>query len=225
MNKGMKKKQLMKIAVDFLMTVALLLLMTYEFIGQATHEWIGCGMFLLFLLHHILNRRWLMSIAKGKYTSYRIIQTLISVLIFGSMLGSMLSGIFLSQTLFVSFRLYGEWANSIHMLSAYWGFVWMGLHLGLHWSIMIGMAKKLVPESGKAVRYILRAVTLCTLGYGIYAFIHRNFPMYMTLRYHFLLFDYDEPFLYVLLDHVAIMITFVCIGHYLGRILRYRKKR
>ena len=48
----------MKICVDIGMTIALLLLMTYELIGQAAHEWLGIGMLVLFLTHHILNRKW-----------------------------------------------------------------------------------------------------------------------------------------------------------------------
>ncbi len=54
----MKRKTILKIVVDIGMTVMLLLLMTYELIGEAAHEWIGIGMFCLFLIHHILNRKW-----------------------------------------------------------------------------------------------------------------------------------------------------------------------
>ena len=53
----MKAKQILKTAVDVAMTIALLLLMAYELIGQAAHEWLGIGMFVLFIIHHILNRK------------------------------------------------------------------------------------------------------------------------------------------------------------------------
>ena len=36
----MKAKQILKIAVDVVITIALLLLMAYELIGQAAHEWL-----------------------------------------------------------------------------------------------------------------------------------------------------------------------------------------
>lgn len=54
----MKRKQLVKIAADIAMTAVLLLLMTYELIGQVSHELLGIIMFVLFILHHILNSRW-----------------------------------------------------------------------------------------------------------------------------------------------------------------------
>ena len=42
--------------------------------------------------------------------------------------------------------------------------------------------------------------------------------MYMTLKYHFALFDYEEPLIYYLLDHATIMGLFVGLGHYLGTV-------
>lgn len=222
----MKKKQIIKTVVDLLMAALLLFLMTYEYIGQEFHEWIGCGMFLLFILHHVLNGRWLMAACKGKYTSYRIMQTMLVFLIFCSMLGSMFSGILLSQTVFASFKLYAEWVNAVHMLCAYWGFVWMSLHFGLHWGMLMGMMKRVVPlKSKKAFNIALRMMGFCIAGYGIYAFIRRNFPMYMTWKYHFALYNYDEPLIFYLFDHAAIMGLFVGIGHYLGKLLRYRRKQ
>jgi hypothetical protein len=44
-----------KIGIDILLTAALLLLMPYGMVGEAAHEWIGTAMFLLFVIHHILN--------------------------------------------------------------------------------------------------------------------------------------------------------------------------
>ena len=64
----MKQITILKIVVDIGMTVMLLLLMTYELIGEAAHEWLGIGMFVLFVIHHILNRKWSRSVFKGKYT-------------------------------------------------------------------------------------------------------------------------------------------------------------
>lgn len=93
----MNTKQRTKITADALMTVALLLLMPYGLVGEAAHEWIGAGMFLLFILHHILNRKWTGNIGKGKYTPYRILQTVLVVLVLICMLGSMISGIIHSE--------------------------------------------------------------------------------------------------------------------------------
>lgn len=127
------------------MTIALLLLMAYELIGQTAHEWLGIGTFTLFVLHHILNRHWHCGVFKGRYTAMRWMQTTLVILILLTMCGSMVSGILLSRYAlpFLPLNGGGAFARNIHMLSAYWGFVLMSLHLGFHWSIVVGMAKKL----------------------------------------------------------------------------------
>lgn len=50
----MKKK--VKMLVDLLMTVLLFFLMARQLTGDAVHERLGAGMFLLWILHHVLNR-------------------------------------------------------------------------------------------------------------------------------------------------------------------------
>ena len=127
----MKPKQILKIITDIAMTVILLLLMAYSLVVEALHEWLGIGMFLLFILHHALNSKWSSSLFKGKYTAYRIMQTLLVVLALVSMLGSMVSGIVLSRHALSFLQIRGgqSWARTLHMLSAYWGFVFISLHL------------------------------------------------------------------------------------------------
>lgn len=61
----MQAKTIVKVCVDVVMTVMLLFLMAYEMIGQAAHEWLGIGIVVLFVIHHILNRKWCGNILKG----------------------------------------------------------------------------------------------------------------------------------------------------------------
>ena len=96
----MSRKQIWRMAVDLAMTVILLLLMGYSRIGETAHEVLGVCMFTLFILHHILNRKWIAGIFKGKYSAYRIFQTVLVALLFVTMTGSAVSGIILSKHLF-----------------------------------------------------------------------------------------------------------------------------
>ena len=64
----MKPKTAVKIAVDGLMTVGMLFLIGHQFWDGAPHEWAGAGLFLLFILHHILNGNWYKALFKGRYT-------------------------------------------------------------------------------------------------------------------------------------------------------------
>lgn len=143
--------------------------MTYERIGQAAHEWIGIGMFVLFVLPHILNRKWCKALLKEKYTLLRALQTALVAAVLFCMLGSMVSGMMLSRYAFAFLQVNAghSFARMLHMLSAYWGFVFMGLHLGFHWGMMMGIAKKLFKKLSVIRKWILRAAAIVIAGYGI----------------------------------------------------------
>ena len=219
----MKWKTILKIVVDIGMTVMLLFLMTYERIGEATHEWLGIGMFVLFITHHILNRKWSWCVFKGKYTLFRIWQTVLVIGILLTMVGSMYSGVILSEHALSFLPIKGgrAFAREVHMISAYWGFVLMSLHLGLHWSMMMGMTKRFVKELPTAGKWLLRGIAALAAGYGVYAFIHREIRRYMLLINHFAFFDFEEPLIFFLADYVAVMALFVLVSHYFSKGLRY----
>lgn len=223
----MSRKIKIKIIIDVLMTAALLFLMPYELVGEVAHEWIGGGMFVLFVLHHIINRKWTGNFLKGKYTPLRMVQTALVLLVLVSILGSMISGIILSRHVFAFLNITGaaSFARNIHMICAYWGFVWMSLHLGLHWSMMIGMAGKMFEKPSAIRKWIARAAALTIVGYGIYGFVKRDIGSYMMMQVHFVFFDYEEPLIFFILDYMAAMGLFVFIGHYFCEGLKRLGKR
>ena len=213
-------RPVLKRAVDFLMTAALLLLMSYSLIGEAVHEWIGMGIFLLFIAHLVLNRKWIGSLGKGQWSAYRSVQTVLATLCFLAMAGLMVSGIILSNYIFAGLRIRG-WsapARQAHLLCSYWGFLLMSLHLGLHW----GMVLTTVRRFFKAKR--LRWLGWLTAAYGVYAFGKRELPEYLFLRTHFVFFDYEEPVLFFFADYLAIMGLFIFCGYYGCHLLTRRKK-
>lgn len=219
----MKRKTILKIVVDIGMTVMLLLLMTYELIGRAAHEWLGIGMFGLFIIHHVLNRKWSQCVFKGKYTLFRIWQTVLIIGILLTMAGSMYSGVVLSEYALSFLPIKGgrAFAREVHMIAAYWGFVLMSLHLGLHWSMMMGMAKRFVKELTTAGKWLLRGIASLIAGYGVYAFIRREIGRYMLLKNHFAFFDYEEPLIFFLADYVTVMVLLVWTNYYFSKWLRY----
>lgn len=217
----MKSKRIIKISIDILMTAVLLLLMAYSLVGEALHEWLGIGLFVLFILHHVLNSAWSRNLFKGKYTPFRILQTVLVVLALGSMLGSMVSGIVLSRHALAFLPITGgqSWARTLHMLSAYWGFTFISLHLGLHWSMMMGMAKRMWGKPSTVRSWIVRSIGFLIAGYGVYAFIRREIGSYMFLKNQFVFFDFNEPLILFLIDYIAVMGLFVFIGHYIAKVV------
>jgi hypothetical protein len=220
----MKPKTIWKIAIDFFLTVGLLLLMAYELIGEATHEWIAVGMFLLCIMHHILNWNWISYLPKGKYTAYRILQTIVAAFVFLSIVGLMISGIILSRHVFAFLPISDgqSFARTLHMLCAYWGFVLMSLHMGLHLNMLMGITRKVLHISKPSVprTILLRTTGLLIAAYGMYAFFQRQISSYLFLQNEFVFFDYNEPLIAFFADYLAIMGLFVCIGYYVSKLLR-----
>lgn len=222
----MKPKAIAKIVVDVLMTLALLLLMGYPFWGDIAHEWAGAVMFALFLVHHILNRNWYKTIGRGKYTAFRVLQLTVDGLVFLAMAGLMVSGIMLSNRVlaFLHLRLGISFARLLHMISAYWGFVLMALHLGLHWGMFLGIARKVLRLKKPAhLRKTLQPILGgCIAIYGVVSFVQRGLPDYMLVQTQFVCFDFDEPVLQFYLDYLAMMGTFIFLSYYFSLLVRKR---
>ncbi|SDF32215.1 DUF4405 domain-containing protein [Marvinbryantia formatexigens] len=216
----MKKKFIFQMVVDMIMTVLLLFLMARQLTGESAHEWLGAGMFLLWIAHHILNRNWYSHLFKGKYTPVRILQTVINFAVLLSMLGLMVSGILLSREVFAFLPVSGgiAMARQLHILSAFWGYVLMALHLGLHWNRILGMARKAAGSvTSGPLRILLRAAAVLVAGYGLYAFLKNQFLSYMFLTTHFVFFDFERPVLLFFTEYLAIMGLFVFLAHYASR--------
>lgn len=221
----MKPKAAVKIAVDILMTLALLFLMGYQFWEDEAHEWAGAGMLVLFILHHILNANGFRTICQGRYPPARVFQLAIDLLVLLAMLGSMASGIVLSNHVFGFLRIRGGMgiARLVHMASAYWGFVGMALHLGLHWGMFLGLGRKALKlRPSRTRRVLLPILGGCVAVYGLIAFLRRDFLTYMLVRTHFVFFDFSEPLPLFYLDYLAMMGTCIFLAYYAARFLRKR---
>lgn len=218
----MNPKQKLKIGVDILMTVALMLLMAYELVGQAAHEWIGMGMVLLLVFHHILNWRWILSLWKGRYTPYRVLQTVLVAMVLAAMLVQAVSGIVLSRHLFSFLPIHGgtRLARTLHMLGAYWGFVFMSLHLGIHWNMMLYAIRKMTGASTPKRTTLLRGLAGVIACYGLYAFFRRGIASYLLLKTQFAFFDFEEPIIFFFADYLAVMGVFAASGHFLATSLK-----
>lgn len=215
----MTGKRKIQTAVDMVMMALLFLLMPYSLIGEAFHEWCGIALFLFFILHHVLNRNWLKNIAKGKYTPFRIYNTVLDVLLFGVMFILPVSGILMAGYVF-SFSFHVVVSRQVHLSLSYWGFVLIGLHLGNHWQMAVGklfLGKRMAAWQ----EWVIHRIPAVLSVYGGYAFIARDFWEYMFLKTRFVFIDFNEPVYQFLADYMAVMVLFVFAGYYISKMLRH----
>ena len=186
------------------------MLMAYSLIGEMLHEIIGTAIFVLFIVHHILNRKWYGALFKGKYNARRIFQTALDMLLLAFMLLQPISGILMSKHLytFLPTLPISAQARSIHMLLAYWGYTLMCIHAETH---LAAPMKNLFMKSKKIFAAVC-VTAVCISVYGCAAFIKHGFPGYMSGKTIFAFFDYSEPRVFFFLDYLAIMVLFMMTG-------------
>lgn len=201
-----------------MMTAALYACMAYMLVGEEAHEWIGSGLALLFILHNALNRKWYAALLTGRYTPLRAFQAAVNLLCLASMAAAAVSGAAMSRYLYdIPFLSGGaSLARTVHMLAAYWGYCFVSLHLGLHWSMMLGMMKNAAAPQ-RAPRWItplLRTAGAAAALLGAHALMRHSLLDYMFLRNQFVFFDTERPLCLFFLDYAAIMALWAWLAHY-----------
>jgi len=225
-----------RIYLDITMTILSIILMggNYLFPADIVHEILGVGLFVLWAVHIILNRRWYASLAqasklitstnandrrsygaifKGKYNPYRVMQTIINCCILICTIFLMISGIILSSHIFTFLNIQGGlgFARIAHLLASHWYYLFMSLHIGLH------VGRLFQDITAKIIPCIILALACI---YGIYAFIARGVWKYLILRQQFFFFDLERGYILFALDYISIIILFATVSHLIATKLK-----
>ena len=217
----MKKK--IRIIVDCGMTLLLPLLMAYSLVGEAAHEYLGIGMFLLFVIHHILNIAWWKNLFRGKYAPIRIVGTVLNFVLVIIMLALPISGMILSRHVFRFLHFGGtSTARTVHLLASYWGLVLMSFHAGMHGNVMMGMFRKAanMQQPSKIRTWSLRVIALLLAACGVHAFVKNKISSYLFLQTQFVFIDFSQPVIQSLLEYCAITVLFIVAGYYAAKVLK-----
>ena len=216
----MKKTRML---IDISMTVLLPFLMAYSLIGEKAHEILGMCMFVLFIAHHVINRKWWTGVFKGKYNAARIMNTVVNLFLAAFMIAQPVSGILMSKYVLKRIAVSGAASElrTIHMTLAYWSFIMMSFHLGLHMKTVSAiMGRKMSRKTGRVSAACFHIIAV----YGIYAFIKRGIWDYLFMNTMFAFFDFSEPRALFLLDYAAIMVLMAVIAFWIQTALTQRNR-
>ena len=219
----MKSNTIIKRVIDIALTVTLLLLMAFQVTEQLAHEWLGITMFVLTIVHQLLNRKYYAAIFKGRYTPLRVFQLIVNTLLLLSFLCTALSGMMMSRyaTPFLDGILPSSVVRQGHLALSHWSFVLMGLHLGLHLGIIVSRLKN------KTVRIVLGIVMTGISVYGFSLFFSSDILKYMLFKNPFAFLDYTKAWWLVLLENLAMLLAWAFAAYLLSLGLKRlsRKKR
>ena len=145
--------------IDILMTVVSVILMggTMLFPDDRVHQICGMVLFGLWIVHTMLNRRWYMSIFRGRYMSFRIMLTVVNVGISVCAILLMISG--MSMAWFMPSSIGMSYARIVHLIGSHWYYLLMAAHIGMHISQIAARMSKNV--SGFSDRMAVKIVSYC----------------------------------------------------------------
>ncbi|WP_233426204.1 DUF4405 domain-containing protein [Paenibacillus massiliensis] len=219
---------LVRLSIDLVMTILMVVEMAYHFTGNMFHEIFGVSIFILFIIHNILNRKWYQSIFKGKMNIRRVLTITINLLLLVTMAVLIISAIPISRTVFAFIPIEnGIIVRQIHTLAAYWGLILIALHIGMHWIMIIGAARKLtgITDKNKIRTIALRVFAVLIVVYGVQASLDRNVGPKLILYYTFDNWEQNsnQSGMKVLLDHLMIMGIYIAGTHYALKLIPKKK--
>lgn len=220
----MNANALTRLAVDFAMTALMITLMAYQVVGDVAHEVLGTLTGVLFIVHAVLNRHWFARFFSGRYTPLRALQDFAILLVLLDAVVIMLTGVMISGTVFAFLDITRgvSVARSLHLAASYWGMVLMSVHIGLHWSMVMGMTRAVFGIRARrgAAAWLMRFGAAALAVCGARAFGRVDAWGFLTLRNQFAFFDETQSDFAVLFNYFSIMALFIFLSYYAGKGLR-----
>ena len=124
----------------------------------------------------------------------------------------------MSRHVFAGLSIHGPMATArtLHQAASYWGFVLMSIHLGFHWSMVLGLFRRLWSRKKTPATFVwlMRFIAIFIAGYGAYCFHKQNIVSYMFLKQEFVFFDFEQSAVFVFAEYTAMMGLWVFISFY-----------
>ena len=170
----------LKLVLDAIMLVLLVLMYKKQVVSMGFHEIGGLALIGLFVIHHLVNARWIGSATKrlfAKGTSGMVrARYLVDALLFLAFVTVGVTGILINKTLF-EIHIAGN-AKTLHYFASALAIILMGVHLGLHADYIFG---KLFRASANKLAKLTAAVALaCLVAFGGYSLFTTQFVRYLA---------------------------------------------
>jgi len=217
----------LRLVLDLLAAGLLVLGLAYYWLDNLSHELIGTAMFALVILHNVFNRRWYGTASRTQRSLQGGINILSIVMLVIATVALLVTSLMISQSLFRFLPLDGGYtARQIHSLAGYWAVIFVSVHVGLRWSMIMGVVRNLCGISSMSMA---RTIFLRLLAFGIAAYgVHSagviglgaKLTATVTMNY----WDFTVATLPFFIHLSAIMGLCVQVGHYLATAIRFLKR-
>ncbi|MGN0363193.1 MAG: FMN-binding protein [Bilifractor sp.] len=217
------KSTVRKRMIDIILSIFMVILMSFQVVGGFWHEWIGIAMTVLVVVHNILNRVWYKNLFKGKYNPNRILLLVINAGVFASFFLTAFSGMAISKYAvpFMQGILPNTVARTLHLAMSYWSMIFVGMHLGMHWGMVLGLFGV---RAEKWKRIVFEAVGVMLAALGLFLFIHNKIYAYIAFQSHFAMYyDPDKSAVMVFLENIFMFCPWIFVSYICGQLLRKKE--
>lgn len=166
-------KNYIKLTLDFILAVVFALLFNVRvFGGLSFHEIAGLGIGLGFLIHILLNSRWVKKVTLRLFDPKLPKRTrfgyLLNIILLITMTLSIVSGLMISKVLFPGLGT-GDirWFRPLHEIASYLSLVIVGIHVGLHGQWILNLLKKVFKvRSSRPISVLIKIVLAIVFLFG-----------------------------------------------------------
>ena len=173
-------KRALKLALDAVMLVLLVLMYRKQVISIAFHEIGGLALIGLFVIHHLINGRWIAATTRKLFskTTPAMVRAryIVDVLLLIVFLAVGVTGVLINKTLF-TVHTAGN-AKTLHYFSAALAVLLMGVHLGLHVDYIFG--KMFRRGTSKTAKIVVSVVLAVMVAFGGYSLVTTQFVSFLT---------------------------------------------
>ena len=162
-----------KIVLDIIMFISMILLMKTNITGLQLHEILGICLFIIFIIHKIINFKWVKSVGKNilnkNMKSKSKIMFSLDLILFVFIILNVITGILVSKFILVSITANNiETVTILHKFFAWWSLILISIHIGLHWENFVNYFerkfKSLKENKILHILFILLYITITIIG-------------------------------------------------------------
>lgn len=161
---------LTRLGIVLAAAVLMLLALPYYWKDNIFHEVAGTAMLVLLVAHNVFNRCWYAGLGRRPLDARSVINRAVVLCLATIMLTLLVTSVMVSNTLFSALALDSSFrAKQLHALAAYWGLIIVAVHVGMRWTLLMGVARRgFGIKSASSVRtWVLRLAALAIAIQGI----------------------------------------------------------
>lgn len=222
-----RKSFLLRLLLDGVAAGLLFVALAYYWLSNTMHEWVGTIIFMLLITHNIFNRRWYGAIAKARREPRSVIDITLTLSLLLAMLTLLVTSLMISRSVFGFLQINaGFTARQIHILAAYWVLVFVGIHLGLRWGMVMNAMRSAFKIAGKSVfrAMVLRLMAAAIAAYGIQSSFVMGVFSKLTLQMSLDGWDFEESAPGFFLNWFSTVGLYAVISHYAFGWIRTRSR-